>query len=190
MHTHHRAVRGKSIAMFGSKRPLRRLNHLALPPALSCCERPSFHRLYGAFYFSYFFLAVTYLGLCFWHFGQEGDSWAYLWATLALWLLSVLVRLFYHSQALKLDSPWSTRFPTCLRALPGIMTRIDILVLTILIVATRPAVLPSSPLALGFRQPSFHHCFHSPVSKRSAKQDTLGYSNNELFRALSRRVHP
>lgn len=63
------------------------------------------HGLYEAFYFSYFFLAVTYLGLCFWHVGQEGDSWAYLWATLALWLLSVLVRLFHHSQALKLDSP-------------------------------------------------------------------------------------
>lgn len=64
------------------------------------------HRLCEAFYFSYFLLAVTYLGLCFWHYGQEGDSWAYLWATLALWLLSVLVRFFYHKQALKLDSPW------------------------------------------------------------------------------------
>ena len=72
---------------------------------------------------------MTYLELCFWHFGQEGDLWAYLWATLALWLVSV-VRLFYHNQALKLDSPWLARFPTRLRALPDNMTRIDILVPT------------------------------------------------------------
>ena len=86
------------------------------------------HRFYETFYFSHYFLAVTYLGLCFWHFGQEGDSWAYLWATLALWLLSILGRVFYYNQSFKVDNQWLTGFPTRLRALPDSMTRIDILV--------------------------------------------------------------
>lgn len=86
------------------------------------------HRFYETFYFSHFFLAIAYLGLCFWHSGQEGDSWAYLWATLALWLLSILGRVFYHNQSFKPDNPWLTGFPTRLRALPDSMTRIDILV--------------------------------------------------------------
>lgn len=67
-------------------------------------------------------------GALFWHFGQEGDSWAYLWATLALWLLSILGRVFYHNQSFKPDNQWLTGFPTRLRALPDSMTRIDILV--------------------------------------------------------------
>ena len=71
---------------------------------------------------------MTYLGLCFWHFGQVGDSWTYLWATLALWLLSVLGRIFYFNQSFKLNNQWLTGFPTRLRALPDSMTRIDILV--------------------------------------------------------------
>ena len=86
------------------------------------------HRIYETFYFSHFFLAVTYLGLCFWHFGQEGDSWAYLWATLALWLASILGRVFYHNQSFKLNNRWLTGCPTRLWALPDRMTKIDVLV--------------------------------------------------------------
>ena len=71
---------------------------------------------------------MTYLGLCFWHFGQEGDSWAYLWATLTLWLLSILGRIFYHNQSFKIDNQWLTGFSTRVRSLPDNMTRIDILV--------------------------------------------------------------
>ena len=84
--------------------------------------------IYETFYFSRFFLAVTSLGLCFWHFGQEGDSWAYHWATLALWLLSILGRVLYHNQSFRLDNQWLTGFSTRLRSLPDDMTRIDILV--------------------------------------------------------------
>ena len=72
-------------------------------------------------------MAVTYLGLCFWHFGQEGDSWIYLWATVAVWLFSVLGRLFYKNQALRFDSHWFTGYPTRPQALPGNMTRIEVL---------------------------------------------------------------
>lgn len=85
------------------------------------------HRLYEIFYFSHIFLAVAYLGLCFWHFGNLGDSWAYLWATLALWLVSILGRVFYHNQSFKFNKAWLTGFPTRLQSLPDSMTRIDIL---------------------------------------------------------------
>lgn len=86
------------------------------------------HRLYEWFYLSRIFLAVAYLGLCFWHFGNLGDSWAYLWATFVLYLLSILGQVFYHNQSFKLNGPWLTGFLPRLQGLPDSMTRIDSLV--------------------------------------------------------------
>lgn len=85
-------------------------------------------RAHSFFYSSHWLLAITYVGLCFWHFGDEGDSWAYLWATLALWACTVLARLFIKNQA------WTDALvhgdglglPTRLQALSGGMTSVDV----------------------------------------------------------------
>ena len=92
--------------------------------SLPCIRR----RTYEAFYYVHFGIAISYLGLCFWHFGKEGDSWNYLWATVAVWLFSVLGRVFYKNQALRFDNSWLAGSPTQLTALPGDMTLIDVLV--------------------------------------------------------------
>lgn len=62
----------------------------------------------------------------FWHSGNLGDSWAYLWATIALWLASILVRFFRFNQSFNVRNQWIEGSPTHLQALPGNMTRIDV----------------------------------------------------------------
>ncbi|RFU76499.1 ferric cupric reductase transmembrane component 7 [Trichoderma arundinaceum] len=64
----------------------------------------------------------------FWHAGQEQDSWAYLWATLAISLSSMLVRLFYKWQTFSLRRSWFSGMPAMVRHLPGNMTRVSITV--------------------------------------------------------------
>ncbi|KAL6722370.1 hypothetical protein ACLMJK_001477 [Lecanora helva] len=82
------------------------------------------HRFYETFYWLHWCLGASYLGLCFWHFAQEGDSWTYLWAALGLWLISILGRSFYKNSAFKLDKEWSS-YPSHLSIMPGDVTRID-----------------------------------------------------------------
>ena len=67
-----------------------------------------------------------YLALCFWHFGQIEDSWTYLWASLGLWLLTILGRIFWKNQAFRVDTSWPASFPTRLTLVPGGVTRIDV----------------------------------------------------------------
>ena len=55
------------------------------------------------------------------------DSWVYLWATLALWLASVLARTFWYTRPLNVSSQWFTGSPTSLQSLPGNMTRLEVL---------------------------------------------------------------
>ena len=85
------------------------------------------HRVYEGFYYSHILLAITYLGLLFWHAGDTLDSWAYLWATVALWLASYLARVFWYTRPLNIHSQWFTGAPTTLTRLPGAMTRIEVL---------------------------------------------------------------
>lgn len=84
------------------------------------------HHFYETFYWLHWFLGVAYLGLCFWHFAQEVDSWTYLWATLGLWLLTILGRCFYKNQAFRTDRSWPSSFPTRLSIVPGGVTRLDV----------------------------------------------------------------
>ena len=86
------------------------------------------NRVYESFYWTHFLLAIVYIGLCFWHFGNLGDSWLYLWATLGIWLVNMLGRIFFKTQAFRLTDAWPTVFPTQLSALPGGMTRVDVTV--------------------------------------------------------------
>ncbi|KAL8828436.1 MAG: hypothetical protein Q9191_002594, partial [Dirinaria sp. TL-2023a] len=85
------------------------------------------NRFYESFYFLHILLYITYIGLCFWHFGREGDSWNYLWATLAIWLATLLARVFWFNRAVNIRESWINGSPMQKRDLVGGMTRLDIL---------------------------------------------------------------
>ncbi|KAF2004643.1 hypothetical protein P154DRAFT_616814 [Amniculicola lignicola CBS 123094] len=84
------------------------------------------HRFYESFYASHIVLAITYLGLLFWHSMDTLDSWAYLWATLAIWAASWLTRIFVKTQPLKFTHEWFAGSPATLTILDGHVTRIDV----------------------------------------------------------------
>lgn len=50
------------------------------------------HRLYELFAYTHILGFIAYLGTMFWHAGNELDSWIYLWATLAIWLVQNIAR--------------------------------------------------------------------------------------------------
>ncbi|KAF2102904.1 hypothetical protein NA57DRAFT_33502 [Rhizodiscina lignyota] len=83
---------------------------------------------YELFAYTHIAAAIAFLGTCFWHFGNEGDSWNYLWATMAIWLVNWLGRMFWKSSAFKITDPWFRGCPTTLRSLGGNMVRMDVLV--------------------------------------------------------------
>lgn len=83
-------------------------------------------RLYETFYFSHVAMAIVYLALLFWHADNLIDSWAYLWATLALLLAQWLARLFYYTRPLNLRNTWLSGAITTATNLPGGMTSIEI----------------------------------------------------------------
>ncbi|KAL7623127.1 ferric reductase [Parahypoxylon ruwenzoriense] len=85
------------------------------------------HRFYNFFYRVHIPMYVTYLGLLFWHSDHEKDAWVYLYATLALWLASCAVRLFYKWQTFSIFRDWFQGFPARLEELPGGMTKVTVL---------------------------------------------------------------
>lgn len=85
------------------------------------------HRFHEAFYGVHVLLAVTYLGLLFWHADHVLDSWAYLWATLALWLASYLARVFWFTRPLNIRHQWLVGMPTSFSHHPGGVTRVEVL---------------------------------------------------------------
>ncbi|KAI0179551.1 ferric reductase like transmembrane component-domain-containing protein [Hypoxylon sp. FL1284] len=85
------------------------------------------HRFYNFFYRLHVPMYIVYLGLLFWHSDQEKDSWVYLWATLAIWLASCAVRLFYKWQTFSIFRDWFQGFPARLHELPGGMTKVTLL---------------------------------------------------------------
>lgn len=68
----------------------------SLPPLRS--------RMYELFVTLHVPVSIVFLGMLFWHCKNYLTSWNYLFATLAIWLLSYLVRLFY----LNWTNPWRT----------------------------------------------------------------------------------
>lgn len=77
----------------------------ALVPLLLLCihSLPIFrHRMYELFVTLHIPLSVIYLGMLFWHCRNYLTSWNYLFATMAIWLLSYIVRIFY----LNWTNPW------------------------------------------------------------------------------------
>ena len=71
-------------------------------------------------------MAIVYLALLFWHADNLIDSWAYLWATLALLLAQWLARLFYYTRPLNLRNSWLSGAITTATNLPGGLTSIEI----------------------------------------------------------------
>lgn len=86
------------------------------------------HRAYETFYHLHFWFAVTYLGLMFWHAGQEGDSWVYLWATVAAWLMSILARAFWFTRPLNIMAKeWMIGSNVSVTTFTDDMTRLEVL---------------------------------------------------------------
>jgi predicted ferric reductase len=102
--------------------------------------------VYELFVYSHITAAITYIGLMFWHAGNEGDSvgtylllslgvdglisskWAYLWATLAIWLFSNLGRIFYRNSAFSIRRSWLDGFPSTVHDLSGDMVKLQVFV--------------------------------------------------------------
>ena len=84
--------------------------------------------VYETFYYSHFLLGVAYIGLMFWHAGLLGDSWTYLWVSIAIWLLSIVVRTFWYQRAINIrQSNWLQGFIAQISLLPGDVTKIEVL---------------------------------------------------------------
>lgn len=79
------------------------------------------HHFYETFAHSHIAAAIVYLGLIFWHAGQELDSWDYLWATLAVWLFSLVGRVI-----IKFKTPSLTGVDATVQDLDGEMLKVSI----------------------------------------------------------------
>ena len=77
------------------------------------------HRFHETFWHLHIVFAILFLALMFWHTGQEEDSWAYLWASLALFIGQTFFRLFHYNQAFNLRNQWLTGSTTSISVLPG-----------------------------------------------------------------------
>ena len=85
------------------------------------------HQLYEAFYFSHFLLAVSYIGLLFWHCDNLGDSWTYLWVTIAIWLLTILLRAFWFNRSVNIQqSEWFRGSDAAVTPMSGGVTKIEV----------------------------------------------------------------
>lgn len=84
------------------------------------------HRLYEGFYHIHFWLAVSYIGTMFWHCSDQGDSWAYMWATLLVWVLTILMRVFWKNRSTNLYGPLFTTSSVSTTLLPDDMVGLEI----------------------------------------------------------------
>ena len=65
--------------------------------ALLCVHSLPFIRskMYELFVITHGPLSVVFLGMMFWHCSNYLTSWSYLWATVGIWVASILFRLFF-----------------------------------------------------------------------------------------------
>jgi len=83
-------------------------------------------RFYESFFAVHILLAITYLGLLFWHAGNVEDSWKYLWATVAVWLASWFARMFWFMRTTNIASRWFVPARANLRLLEPNLVRIEV----------------------------------------------------------------
>lgn len=77
----------------------------ALVPLIVLCVHslpPIRRRFYEIFVVAHVPISIVFLGMLFWHCNNYLTSWNYLWSTVAIWLSSYVVRLFY----LNWTNPW------------------------------------------------------------------------------------
>lgn len=91
---------------------------LSLPPLR--------RKAYELFVHVHILLAIVYLGLLFWHAGDLGDSWAYLWATLGIFLFQILVRIFGKTSTFQLRGDWFDQAPVTLTDVGENMVRLEL----------------------------------------------------------------
>lgn len=121
---------------------------------------------------------MTYLGLLFWHAGNVLDSWAYLYAMLALWLTSWLARTFWDTRPLNIKNSWFIGAPTTLTQLPGQMTRLEVLA---------PPDFHHSPAQYCFlRFPSLSPLDNHPFTIASAPQSSTQEDKPQTLIFLAR----
>lgn len=82
-------------------------------------------------YYEYFLhfhwpVAISYLGILYWHDGQALQSWAYLWSTLAVYGAGLLYRYFGKTNYMRLHENWFINDVANLRARDGNITEISI----------------------------------------------------------------
>ncbi|KAF2203854.1 hypothetical protein GQ43DRAFT_232187 [Delitschia confertaspora ATCC 74209] len=82
-------------------------------------------RFYEAFKYVHIFLAVSYIALLWWHIWGEYMSPNYLYATLAVWAFSNILRALHRHYHFRAVSTLSG-FPTTLTHLAGNMTRVTV----------------------------------------------------------------
>lgn len=87
---------------------------------------PIRRKVYELFIHLHILLAVAYLGLLFWHTGDMGDSWAYLWATVAIFGFQIVVRVFGKTSTFKLRANWFDNAPVTLKPLDKDMMKLEL----------------------------------------------------------------
>ncbi|KAK7523955.1 ferric reductase NAD binding domain-containing protein [Phyllosticta citriasiana] len=126
-------------------------------------------RFYEAFYIGHILMSIAFVGMLFWHSGQERDSWTYLWATIAVWLASWCVRLFWSMRSTcNIRGQWFEGAPATVKLLPAHLVRIEV---------QRPPGFNFKPAQHCFLR--FHHFApldHHPFTIASAPTSSLSSS--------------
>ncbi len=101
---------------------------LAFLVAIMALSFPIIRRAaYEFFAWSHVTMSVIFLGLLFWHFANLYDSWHYLWATMAVWLFSLLGRAFHRISFFRLSSSWLRGCPAAVHSISPDMLKMEIL---------------------------------------------------------------
>ena len=96
---------------------------------LVVCSLPWIRRrFYETFVSTHIMAAIAYFGLMFWHAGQEGDSWVYLWASLAIWMFGLFGRAITKQRILTQFRSALFGYSSTLTSLSDGMVRLDVTV--------------------------------------------------------------
>lgn len=101
---------------------------LGMVVGLSVLSVPPIRRAaYQLFIHTHILLAIVFLGLCFWHASDLGDSWAYLWATMVIWASSLVVRVLAKTSMFSTRSRhWLSQCEVSSAPLTDGMVRLDV----------------------------------------------------------------
>nr|OQO09799.1 hypothetical protein B0A51_18162 [Rachicladosporium sp. CCFEE 5018] len=101
----------------------------ALVPLILLClhSLPPLRRaFYEVFVIVHVPLSIVFLGMLFWHCHNYLTSWAYLWATAAIWLASYTMRIFYLNWSVPWRMSWLVGEEAAVTVLPEDAVKITI----------------------------------------------------------------